>query len=36
MVVEPKYRLPMLNSVYVPNGIDEAAIRTALLEQYKN
>ncbi|GAK55140.1 aminotransferase, class V [Candidatus Vecturithrix granuli] len=35
MVVEPQYRLPMLNSVYVPDGVDEAAVRTALLEKYK-
>ena len=35
MVVEPKYRLPMLNSVYVPDGVDEAAVRTVLLEQYQ-
>lgn len=35
MVVEPEYRLPMLNSVYVPDGIDEASVRKELRERYK-
>ena len=35
MVVEPQYRLPMLNSVYVPDGIDEAFVRKELREKYK-
>jgi alanine-glyoxylate transaminase/serine-glyoxylate transaminase/serine-pyruvate transaminase len=30
MLVEPKSRLPMLNAVCVPDGVDEAAVRTAL------
>lgn len=30
MLVEPAYRLPMLNAVCVPDGVDEAAVRTAL------
>lgn len=33
-VVEEKYRLPQLNAVYVPEGIDEAQVRAHLLEQY--
>jgi alanine-glyoxylate transaminase/serine-glyoxylate transaminase/serine-pyruvate transaminase len=33
-VVDPKYRLPQLNCVTVPNGIDEAAIRKQLLHDY--
>jgi len=33
-VVEEPYRLPMLNAVSVPDGIDEAAVRTALLADY--
>jgi len=33
-VVEPKYRLPMLNAVKVPAGMDEAAARRTLLDQY--
>jgi len=35
MVVEPRYRLPMLNSVYVPEDVDEASVRKALREEYK-
>jgi len=35
MLVEPQYRLPMLNSVCVPDGVDEAAVRSVLLDQYK-
>jgi alanine-glyoxylate transaminase/serine-glyoxylate transaminase/serine-pyruvate transaminase len=34
MLVEPMFRLPELNAVCVPEGIDEAAIRKALLEQH--
>jgi len=35
MLVEPQYRLPMLNSVCVPDGVDEAAVRNVLLDKYK-
>ncbi|MFY0689929.1 MAG: alanine--glyoxylate aminotransferase family protein [Cyclobacteriaceae bacterium] len=33
-LVEEQYRLPMLNSVYLPDGVDEAAIRSRLLNEY--
>lgn len=33
VVAEP-YRLPQLNSVYIPQGIDDAAVRKQLLAQY--
>ena len=33
MVAEP-YRLPQLNTVYIPQGADDAAVRKQLLEQY--
>ncbi|HSN76597.1 MAG TPA: alanine--glyoxylate aminotransferase family protein [Anaerolineae bacterium] len=32
--VEPQHRLPTLTTVRVPAGVDEAAVRKALLEQY--
>jgi len=32
MFVEPSCRLPMLNAIHVPAGIDEAAVRQELLE----
>lgn len=32
--VEPAYRLPQLNSVKVPAGVDEAAVRAFLLNQF--
>jgi alanine-glyoxylate transaminase/serine-glyoxylate transaminase/serine-pyruvate transaminase len=35
MLVAPEYRLPMLNSVRVPEGVDEARIRQILLNKYK-
>lgn len=35
MLVAPASRLPMLNSVEVPNGIDEAVVRSTLLKEYK-
>ena len=35
MFVEEKYRLPMLNSVKIPEGIDEASVRKRLLNDYK-
>jgi alanine-glyoxylate transaminase/serine-glyoxylate transaminase/serine-pyruvate transaminase len=34
MLVEPDARLPMLNAVKVPPGIDEAAVRRVLLDAY--
>lgn len=33
-LVDKAYRLPMLNAVKVPDGIDEAAIRKRLLNEY--
>jgi alanine-glyoxylate transaminase/serine-glyoxylate transaminase/serine-pyruvate transaminase len=33
-VVEEQYRLPQLNSVYVPDGIDEKEVRRRLLDEY--
>ncbi len=35
MLVAPADRLPMLNSVRIPDGVDEAAVRSTLLKQYK-
>ncbi len=32
MLVDPEYRLPQLNTVVVPEGIDEAMVRARLLE----
>lgn len=34
MLVEDGFRLPMLNAVLVPDGIDEAALRSRLLKEY--
>ncbi|MEG2172284.1 MAG: alanine--glyoxylate aminotransferase family protein [Desulfovibrionaceae bacterium] len=34
MLVEEKSRLPMLNAVKIPAGVDEAAIRARLLKEY--
>jgi alanine-glyoxylate transaminase/serine-glyoxylate transaminase/serine-pyruvate transaminase len=34
LVVEPKWRLPQLNSVTVPSGVDEAELRGALLRDF--
>ncbi len=34
LVVEPKWRLPQLNSVTVPAGVDEAELRTTLLRDF--
>jgi alanine-glyoxylate transaminase/serine-glyoxylate transaminase/serine-pyruvate transaminase len=34
LVVAPEWRLPQLNSVTVPDGVDEAAVRSALLRDY--
>jgi len=33
MAVAPGYRLWMLNSVRIPDGVDDAAVRRALLEE---
>ena len=33
-LVAPEYRLPMLNAVKIPEGVDEAAIRKSLLNDY--
>jgi alanine-glyoxylate transaminase/serine-glyoxylate transaminase/serine-pyruvate transaminase len=34
MFVDPEYRLPMLNAVVVPEGVDEADVRTRLRKDY--
>ena len=34
MPVDPDFRLPMLNAVNVPVGIDEAAVRKRLLAEH--
>jgi len=33
-VVEPAFRLPMLNAVRIPKGVDDAAVRQRLLKEY--
>jgi alanine-glyoxylate transaminase / serine-glyoxylate transaminase / serine-pyruvate transaminase len=33
-VVEPEHRLPQLNAVWIPEGVDDAAVRKELLERY--
>jgi alanine-glyoxylate transaminase/serine-glyoxylate transaminase/serine-pyruvate transaminase len=33
-VVAPEYRLPQLNSVKIPKGVDDAAVRSKLLKEY--
>lgn len=35
MLVDPEYRLPMLNAVTIPEGVDEAMVRQRLLKDYK-
>ncbi len=35
MLVAPDYRLPMLNSVLIPDGVDEAKIRKNLLQKHR-
>lgn len=35
MLVDPDFRLPMLNSVMIPEGLDEAAVRSKLLNSYQ-
>ena len=34
MVAPPEYRLPELNAVYIPEGIDDLTVRKALLHDY--
>jgi alanine-glyoxylate transaminase/serine-glyoxylate transaminase/serine-pyruvate transaminase len=34
MVVSTSYRLPELNAVYIPEGINDAIVRSALLNEY--
>ncbi|MDT8285168.1 MAG: aminotransferase class V-fold PLP-dependent enzyme, partial [Thermovirgaceae bacterium] len=34
LLVDPAYRLPSLTSVKIPEGIDEAALRRNLMEEY--
>ena len=34
MLVDPKHRLPQLNTVVVPDGVDEAAVRTHVLKAW--
>jgi alanine-glyoxylate transaminase / serine-glyoxylate transaminase / serine-pyruvate transaminase len=34
MAVAPQFRLPQLNSVLIPEGVDDAALRTALLDEF--
>jgi alanine-glyoxylate transaminase/serine-glyoxylate transaminase/serine-pyruvate transaminase len=34
MTVAAEYRLPQLNSVRIPQGVDDAAVRGALLQEY--
>jgi alanine-glyoxylate transaminase/serine-glyoxylate transaminase/serine-pyruvate transaminase len=33
-VVEEQYRLPQLNTVLIPQGVDDAAVRQTLLNEY--
>ncbi|MFT5722340.1 MAG: alanine-glyoxylate transaminase/serine-glyoxylate transaminase/serine-pyruvate transaminase [Motiliproteus sp.] len=34
LLVDPEYRLPQLNAVLIPEGINEARVRTSLLQQF--
>ena len=34
MAVAPQFRLPQLNSVLIPEGVDDAAVRNALLQEF--
>lgn len=34
MAVDEAYRLPQLNSVLIPDGVDDASVRAALLNEY--
>jgi alanine-glyoxylate transaminase/serine-glyoxylate transaminase/serine-pyruvate transaminase len=33
-VAEPEHRLPMLNSVFIPDGVDDVAVRKQLLNDF--
>jgi len=33
-VVAPQFRLPMLNAVKIPDGLDDVAVRRQLLDEY--
>ncbi|RKZ63706.1 MAG: alanine--glyoxylate aminotransferase, partial [Gammaproteobacteria bacterium] len=33
-IVDEEYRLPQLNSVTIPDGVDEAAVRSQLLNEF--
>ena len=33
-VVDEEYRLPQLNTVFIPEGIDDAVVRQTLLNEY--
>ncbi len=35
MLVDPEYRLPMLNSIHIPDGANDAEVRGKLLKEYK-
>ncbi len=35
MLVEERYRLPMLNAVCIPDGVDDKAARAALLKEHR-
>jgi len=35
MLVKPKYRLPTLNTIVIPEGVDDAKLRRYLLEKFK-
>jgi alanine-glyoxylate transaminase/serine-glyoxylate transaminase/serine-pyruvate transaminase len=35
MLVEPQYRLPTLNAVVIPDGVDDLKLRRYLLEKFK-
>ena len=35
LLVPPDYRLPMLNSVLIPEGVDDALVRKRLLEEFQ-
>jgi alanine-glyoxylate transaminase/serine-glyoxylate transaminase/serine-pyruvate transaminase len=34
LAVAPEHRLPQLNSVLIPEGVDDAAVRSALLQEF--
>ncbi len=34
MLVEPEFRLPTLNTVLIPDGVDDATLRGFLLQEY--